>query len=461
EPKKLPNTIIVADNFFPEKRVATIEFNKDDKKFIITSTGAIPDISLGDVVYFSLKLKDDNNENIKASSVIKANENANNLKTFLNNQEFEYNDILELDYLIPDKISITNFPNAPQNHTPTKNKEYYRITPQGLQAYIPPAPPPTPQPKKLPNTIIINDNFTPKEPVATIEFNADDKKLIVSSTGLIPSSFTDSTLYFSFKLKDSNNQRIKESASFTNNENANRFSSILNGRKFEYGDILELDYLIPKNITITNYPTAPQNYVPVDKKEFFRITPAGLMPYTPPIPPPPQPKKLPNKIIIDNNTTPKKLVATIEFNSDDKKFIATSTGEIPGGSSSSAPYFLLFLRDSNNKPKGGGLGFSPKENANNFALGLNNIKFEYGDILELEYLIPKNITITNYPTSPQNYVPVNKKEFYRITPAGLMPYTPPTPPPPQPKKLPNTIIINDNFTPKEPVATIEFNADDK
>ncbi|MGL5243715.1 MAG: putative mucin/carbohydrate-binding domain-containing protein, partial [Sarcina sp.] len=461
QPRKLPNIIIVKADTSGNKVVSTIEFNADDKKLIIASTGLVPRLSPNPTLYFSLKLKDSNNQRLKEISSFTSNENANKFTSDLNGKRFEYGDILELDYLVPRNIAITNFPTTPNIHIPTKNKEYYRITPQGLQAYTPPTPPP-PEPNKLPNTIIVKANPPSRGAIATIEFNTDDEELIVNSTNVIADSSLGSDVYFSLKLKDSNNQNIKESSIIIANETADNLENFLNNQEFEYGDILELDYLIPANITITNFPNTPQNYTPTNRKEFYRITPQGLQAYTPPTPPPPEPNKLPNSIIIRNTASPKEIVATIEFNTDDDELMVTSTGIIPDRQFNNI-YFSLKLKDNNNQNIKVDSTILGTQNADNFENDLNGENFEYGDILELDYFIPNNITITNFPNAPQNYTPTNRKEFYRITPQGLQAYTPPTPPPPGPNKLPNAIIVanTDVSTPRPTVATIEFNTDDE
>ncbi|MGL5243608.1 MAG: hypothetical protein ACRC7R_00315, partial [Sarcina sp.] len=455
-PNKLPNSIIIRNTASPKETVATIEFNTDDEELMVTSTGVIPDSASGNISYFSLKLNSSNNQITKKSSIILSNENANNFESDLNNSNFEFGDILELDYLIPNNITITNFPNAPQNHIPTNRKEFYRITPDGLETYTPPSPP---EPTKLPNIIVVEDNSpTNKSPVAIIEFNVDDEELIVTSTGAIPDSNLGGDVYFSFKLKDENNQNIKVSSTILANQDANNFQNALNGEGFQFNDILELDYLIPDNITITNFPSDQQIYKPTNVKEFYRITADGLEAYTPPTPPPPGPNKLPNEIIISNNFLPKQTVATIEFNADTERLIINSTGVIPDTISLAILYFRLTIKDSNNQAVKTSFLFPMNTNADIFRDTLNNFKFEYNDILELEYGVPANITITNFPIASQNYTPTNQIEHYRITPQGLEAYTPPPPPPLQGNVI---IVRNTSSINPQTVATVEVNTDNK
>ncbi|MGL5245410.1 MAG: hypothetical protein ACRC7R_09585, partial [Sarcina sp.] len=341
--EKLPNVIIIKDSF-SKNIVSKIEFNSSSKKLIVTYTDVIPNPSIVNEQYFLLTLKTIDG-NIKISSFISTNTTAINFANMLNNFNFQYNDILELKYLTPSAITVTNFPRKSQDYIPNTPTDYFQITPMGLKPYIPPVPPPSL--KKLPNKIIVNNNAIIKKPVATIEFNSDSKRFIVASTGAIADNAAGSILYFSLKLKDSTNRFIKDKSAIISNENANTFARELNNSHFEYGDILELHYLIPINITITNFPTTPQNYTPTKKTELYKITPKGLETYIPP--PPPEPKKLPNKIIINDNLSPNKPVATIEFNIDDKNLIVNSTGRLPSGSTSTLPYFSLKLKDSSNK----------------------------------------------------------------------------------------------------------------
>ncbi|MGL5244663.1 MAG: hypothetical protein ACRC7R_05735, partial [Sarcina sp.] len=328
--------------------------------------------------------------------------------------------------------------NIGKSYTPTVNKEFYIITPEGLQPYII-----SPTPKKLPNKIIVDNNALIKEEVATIEFDSNNKKLIVFSTGLTPDSTSGNIIYFSFNLKDNNNQFIKASSVIASNDNANDFVKNLDAKPFEYNDILELEYLTPDNITITNFPMASQNYSPIANREYYKITAEGLKPYTPPPQPEPETKKLPNAIIISNNTLPKQTVATVEFDIDNNKLIVNSTGIIPDETSSYSSYFKLKLMDDNSKVLKIESFFASNENANAFKNKLNGTKFAFNYILHLEYEVPANITITNYPNTPENYTPNVRSESYIITPEGLKskPAPPPFPPRPPSVFLSNEIML--------------------
>ncbi|MPQ42426.1 SPOCS domain-containing protein [Clostridium tarantellae] len=435
--------------------VSTIEFDSSSKKFKVTSTTEIPDVTQGATPYFTLKLKDKATNTTKINAFIPSNITANNFRDSLNNFGFEFTDYLELDYFEPANIIITNYPTKGNDYIATNNKEYYSITPQGLVSYIPippPIPPTIPPPptiNKLPNTIIVDNRRNTGSVITLIDFDSDNKKLIILPTDTLMNS----TGTFSFKLKDSNNQIVKASSTIVSNTNSRNFANTLNGKVFEYDDILEIDFSSSLEVIVTNFPTSGKNFIPQTLKSFFRITPNGLIAYVPPTPPPPPPtiNKLPNTIIINGNFGAE--IAKIEFDSDKTSFIITSTGEVPDPTMGNTTYFSLKLKSLNDQRIKIQDIIKTNESANNFASKLNNQIFSYTDILELEYLVPNNITITNYPSTGQVYKPSNKKEYFQITSTGLIPYTPPS------VGITNKIIIlNDDG---DDVSTIEFDSSSK
>ncbi|MGL5245557.1 MAG: hypothetical protein ACRC7R_10325, partial [Sarcina sp.] len=345
--------------------------------------------------------------------------------------DFQYDDILGLDYFDPNNITITNFPTSPSNYIPTKPKEFYRITSLGLQPYTPP------EPNKLPNKILINSNGTPKQKVATIEFNTDTKRLIVVATKIIPDPTLGTSVYFSLKLKDSTNQSIKEGSIIKSNTDANNFASDLNTVNFQYDDILELDYLIPTNINITNFPNIGQTHIPNIQKEYYRITPNGLEAYTPP-----PPELLPTTFILKSFDVTKE-IATISFDKTNKKFLATSTGE-----SFNAPSIdednSINLDIVSNGSEIFSKEISRLENADNFVEELNTQNFNYGDIMIFGYPKPPLVTLNDYPNPRDVYeMKVPEKQSFIITENGVTPNI-----------LPNEIILKNNDD--DTVAFIQF-----
>ncbi|MPQ42423.1 putative mucin/carbohydrate-binding domain-containing protein [Clostridium tarantellae] len=323
-----------------------------------------------------------------------------------------------------------------------------------------PDPPVPPLIEKLPNAIIINNNNFLE--IAKVEFNSTNKILLITSKNLIADSSLGSDSYFSLVLRD-NTGTIKISSSIISNRTANDFANILNNIPFEYGDILELNYLITSRFLITNFPVRNENYVPTQNKELYIITPNGFIPY---IEPDPEPetliKKLPNSIIINSDSN--KEVSKIEFNISDKTFIVTSEEEIPDASKANSAYFVLSLNDFvTSSPKASSF-IMADEISKKFKNDLTDVAFEFFDTLQLNSLTPENIKITNFPEPNETYTLKDKLELITITPNGLTSFNPTTLPPPVPTSdnLPNTIIIQSKIDSTiAPLVVIIFNIVDK
>ncbi|MGL5245745.1 MAG: hypothetical protein ACRC7R_11270, partial [Sarcina sp.] len=315
-----------------------------------------------------------------------------------------------LEYGVPANITITNFPIASQNYTPTNQIEHYRITPQGLEAYTPP-----------PSNIIIVKDTTLINPqtVVTVEINVNNKQLVVDSTGVIPEPGADAVLYFQLKLKNGNDQSIKVQYTLAKNTNADNFKTALNGSRFEYGDILELDYGVAANINITNFPSAPQVHIPTMPKEYYKITPQGLEAYTPPTPPPPIPQLLPTSFSLNSYDITKE-IATINFDKTNKVFIVTSTGEAYGAPNNDDFNINFELRNATTTLISKQI--SRQQTADSFRNDLNGENFNYGNIIVFSYPNTSIITLNDYPNLSDVYeMKVPKKQSFIITQNGVTP----------------------------------------
>ncbi|MPQ44197.1 SPOCS domain-containing protein [Clostridium tarantellae] len=446
---KLKNSILINNNSDANVEVAKIEFDKDNEEFLVTSTGRVADPSGGGNTFFTLALKDSNNEYEKFSNSIISSLNADNFKSDLNGQSFQYGDVLELNYTVPNKVSVTNFPDEGQTHIPNINVEHFKITPEGLIAYNP-----MPVEVDLTNTIIVRGK---SGTVSTIKFDGNNKQLVITSYKVIPNDTIKDITYFSLKLKDNNNRNVKASSTILTNENSENFKNTLNGQNFQFNDILELYYLDAKQILILDYPEKGRRHTPTVNKEYYRITPRGLAPYTPPGPSPTS-LTLPNEIIIKANTGEES--SRILFDITNNVFLVKPTYKTPYIEAGDGEYFNIKLRDENTQETKKEVSFISNSSGEDFFNNLNNSPFELGNFIELNYFSPQSINITNYPNGGSLHTPTKQIEYYEITSTGLVSYTPPTPViPPTVTTLPNTIKIKGNNG--NDVANIQFDSGNK
>ena len=110
--------------------VAKINFDIQNKQFLITSTGKKPNIAIKNIAYFTLILTNSTGD-IKFRATIKSDESADNFKAAVELQNFEYNDVLELISITVKNISITNYNNQKLYYN-IKKRESFKITEDGL-----------------------------------------------------------------------------------------------------------------------------------------------------------------------------------------------------------------------------------------------------------------------------------------------------------------------------------------
>ena len=129
----------------------------------------------------------------------------------------------------------------------------------------------------------------------------------------------------------------------------------------------------------------------------------------------------PSEIIFKSNKDNEEL-AKVKFNISKSILEATYTKHFEPGDEESIIQFELF--ESNGKTKKEDGKIAGGQNANNFAIDLNNKGFQYGDIIKISYSNhPKRVNITNHPKTDENYEPkFRNHEAFILSKDGLVPY---------------------------------------
>ena len=403
-PNVIANSVILNDDSSP---VVTIQFDRIERFFIVESTGKTT--SAGGQDYFKVTVYKEDGITTIGSSKIGGGEDANNFATYFSSIRFDWQSILKLEYEDRTKVKITNFPNEGEEHIPLGREEKYTITKNALVLYVP-------QILKLPNQISIKSKMD--RLVATIEFNKTEKKFIVVSTGTV-SDATSSDIYFTLILKSASDVE-KSKSTIVSNKDAHDFKVDLNDKSFEYGDKLELIYKDKTKIEITNYPRINEDYIPNSDSNIFEISNNGLISTT---------ANIQNEFIL--LTQADEEMGRVGFDAKSKKLIVTSTGEVYGTSEITAFIFNLIGSDFQTKKSS---TINQNQNANEFKNELNDIDFEFGDIITLFYNNRLKIKLTNYPSQGQQYTMIAiYYQSFKITESGIIP-----------NLLPNDIILNDD-----------------
>ena len=402
--------------------VAIVRFNVSNKTLIVDSSGLEANTEFSDEVYFSLEVKD-STDILKFKSEVYGNDDADNFKNDLNKKPFALNDILTLNYKESKRVLISNY-EGEDEYDPEGISESYEITINGLK----------PVRTGLDENVI---TFKGKDDnnIAIINFNSDQKILVVQSTNIIANSDFQGKPYFSFELTNSNGIQ-KQKVTVNGNQNANHFMNTLNNVRFEDEDLINLSYRERNKVIVSNYEEQNQ-YNPKYFSESYRITLEGLEPNNPSI--------LNNVITFKGKNNIE--VAIVRFNTDNRTLIVGSSGLQSNIDFLNNIYFSFQIKDAFNteKIKSTVLG---NEDADNFIVNLNDFNFNFGDILTLEYKENSRVNITNYE-GKENYNPGGYSESYQITTNGL-------------KKLTNIrenyIVINgsDNFLGSVKFSQIDF-----
>ncbi|MGL5245623.1 MAG: hypothetical protein ACRC7R_10655, partial [Sarcina sp.] len=314
-------------------------------------------------------------------------------------------------------IEVKNFPNIGENklvNTAYLQQDtyqgFFKITNTGLTTYTPTSILPT---TTLPNTIKINDiNNTD---LIYINFNTLDK---VFETVTLK-QFADSTseyTYVSAKLYDENNTLIY-TTSLPSNNLPSSISLKLNLRMFKFNYFLDLtyDHRARPNILVTNLNG--KDHTPKNLNERYKITTQGLEFI---------PMFLPNIITIKGIND--KTVATIEFNLANNELKATSFNEV-ADSSSRYDYFRIsfyHLIDNTLASPFDAASLTSNSNPITFVKALNTILFNENSIIKItcDNKALNKINISEFPSEGKTHIVSTNTEYYKITKAGLVSFTP-------------------------------------
>ena len=254
-----------------DSTVLYIYFDKINIKIIYIqpySTGVINN----DSDYFSFKITDLNEQATKLEGKINKGETGDiiNIKPIYNiSKDFNINDLLILECSNRNLIEIFDFPIKGEVYIQKETTLKLLIEKNGLKQV------------QILNVFIFK-NLPQTETIATIKFNEITKKLIVESTGI---SFKSSPIItaFEFKLKNSNQQSVKNGSKIFGgkNNNANNFAKQLNNTNFEFGDVIEVSAFFPECLILSNYPNKGDVYQPISLaiySAYLKITPIGIIP---------------------------------------------------------------------------------------------------------------------------------------------------------------------------------------
>ena len=364
----------------------------------ILNKGVKANPSFGSDEYFKFVLKDFNNR-VKYETSVNENEDASSLVRNLGGVKFENSDIISLKYKDNNRVFLLNYPNLGEKYTPSNFSDDFIFNNNKIEPLIPPKPI-----IKL-QTYFSFKTFNTSNEMAKVEFDIVNKKLIATSTSL-PYNNPSIQIAFKFELLSSDEITVKNFETINGNEDATRFKNTLNGRVFEVGDLIKLEFNNSQDVDLIDYPNLGDNYnMQTSKEQVFKITQNGITPYV-----------LLNTIILkDKNNDP---IVMIQFDILSKAILINSTGKVanPGGMN----YFVLKLYQSDGKTQKQTASIGGGKNADNFKGIYSNTNYEFGDIIELQYEERQQVNISNFVYSPTpNYTPFKTSEKYIITKNGL------------------------------------------
>lgn len=249
-PKPYPNQINFDD-------LAEIEFDTAKNTLQVISTGNIAPGNLRET-YLKVMLLDSTGID-KQEGEIMSGRDGEDFKLALNNAPYSFGDILHILSRNPNSTEITNFPNQGETYRASASLERFRITETGLLKIG----------KEYPNDIIFRNDAG--QELAKIRFTLTRKTLFVTTTNNTEQSTSRPILQFILYAPDGTT--IKERGVILGRRNAQEFVNSLNGRPFDYGDILSIQYgQSPQRVEIINYPEDGDDYNPIDPNgESFRI----------------------------------------------------------------------------------------------------------------------------------------------------------------------------------------------
>ena len=397
-PYILPNDIILnSENNTP---VVTIQFDILNNLMLVNSTGNTTNPN-GGINYFKMTLYEPDGTSEKLTSHISGNSNANDFQGDFFNENFEYGDIIKLQYEENSKVIITNFHSlSTKYYNPTGNEESFKITENGLEKFVPIV-------EKLQNKITVKSKNNNE--VLTIEFNKTSKKFIVQSTGEIPDA-SSKDIYFTAILKDDFASDTFEVV-LNSNENADAFKSRLNNIDFIAGyNKLALIYKNKDSIQISNYPNLGKTYIPNFDSCIFDITLNGLVDST-----------FENKITLANDNNEE--MATIQFTKTPghPRILVTSTNAISTNRLTVAQRYSIFLQYSSEEIKNYAHILN-NQNATSFKENFNEQTVNSdADILRISNIFANKVTITNFKNELE-YKVKEEPVFFKVTKSKLIPH---------------------------------------
>ena len=393
-PDILPNKIIL--NGANNQPVVTVQFDILTKQILVVSTGNVT-ANTGTVNYFKMTLLQSDGRTEIIRSVIGNNDNGNVFKATLNSQQFDFNNIVKLEYEDNNKVVVTNFPdsNTP-NYNPTGVSEKFSITPTGFVSVV----------IKLP-TYFLFKTFDTNQEMTRVEFDVTNKKLLVTSTGRnYNDALSADNNIFSFRLDNSIAGTITRS-NIKGAEDANNFKNQLNNTLFNFNDIITLIFKDNSKVLLINYPNIGNEYSMLGKNyQSFKVTQAGIVPNV-----------IPNEITLNSaNNQP---VITVQFDMITKSLLVNSTGNITSAGGDN--YFKMTLLEADGTSEKFSSNIPGASNGTNFKNALSNVKFSFNDILKLEYEDRNKVLITNFPNSGSPiYNPTGSSQEFKLTQNGLV-----------------------------------------
>ena len=305
---------------------------------------------------------------------------------------------------------------------------------EACKAVIPPGP--DPDTVIYPNEIIFNTRAKDKE-LAKIKFDPSKNTLEVTSTEHFEQGSREAII--EIELFSSDGVTKKESSHILSSTNATKLVNDLNGKGFEYGDIINIAYFRhPDRVKITNHPSQGEEYDPkFTNNEAFIITKKGLVSYI-----------LLSKIRLkDSNNQP---IVELNFSKIDKKLRVISTGITTPSTFTARDYFKIVLNKSNGRDFTGII--KGNEDGTILKGSLDMQSYSIGDTIDVFSEEPNKLEITNYPDEGTLYNLTDKLERFKITDNGLEKIA-------MPKGYPSEIILK-NDTNQE-LSRIKFNITSK
>ena len=392
--EKLPNSILIKSK--NDELVARIRFNATDRKFMVLSTGIVPDPPSSDP-YFTLILRDSTATRNILTVTLNSNENGDNFKSNLNDQKFDYsNNRLILIYKDKTKIEITNYPNIGNNYIPNLSFDILQITNPKLVN------------KAFNNKItIFNDTNNQVSIIAFINTGNNPVIFATSTNSISTNTLENTDVYVEYIHYNPSN--INWSEKILGKETASNFVNSINGNPIQIGIPMRLYTKIPNRIVITNYNNQ-QEYRLGEEPEFFKSDGTQILPYTLNY----------NKIRFKNKNNSSILFIYFDaINSTNIYIEPYSTGKINNDSDN----FSFKILDSNKNPRNieGTVNKNQTADLVNVSDNSSNIsrQFEFGDILEINYSDPSLVEVSSFPDITNNYIIYSNSQNFKITQNGL------------------------------------------